>query len=134
MKSWTYLFCLIFMCFAHAASAIPLAASDDAGFRGENFVIVLTDPTPDKLDLWTLVPTKGAVEASSFSSPNTKVSSDLMRVWLSIRDNAPFGDTLATFQCHDVGNNLGCIDYLFDPVTAKITVPRTSRIPLPATL
>lgn len=160
MKSFTYLFCLIFMCFAHAASAIPLAASDDAGFRGQSVVIMLTDPTPvdlyalwfhilfdpnvltfnetlsSSLDLPTFVPTTGAVEvfSSSFGPPITNVSTELMQAWFTIRDNAPFGETSVTFQCHDVGNNLGCVDYPFDPVSAKITVLRSSQIPLPATL
>lgn len=161
MKPFNYVFSLIFMFFVQSAGAIPLTASDDAGYRGDSVVSALTDPSPVNLDsLWldilfdeNVVDFSGVSSSSlniftldtanaatgmvfvGLSAPNTinSVSTELLQAAFTIRNGAPFGDTLVTFRCHDQGQGLGCFDYPFDPVTAKITVLRSAQIPLPAT-
>lgn len=161
MKPFNYALSLIFMFFAQSAGAIPLTASDDSGYRGDGVVSVLTEPNPDNLDsIWLdILFDENALDFTGLTSPildiftldtadaatgkvlvglsapitRNSVSTELLQAAFTIRNGAPFGDTLVTFQCHDQGQGVGCFDYPFDPVTAKISVLRSAQIPLPAT-
>ncbi len=161
MKPFNYVFSLIFMFFVQSAGAIPLTASDDAGYRGDSVVSVLTEPNPVDLNaIWLDILFDASVlEFNNLLSNTLDVltvdlanvgtgtvtavlaapitinsgSTEMLQALFAIRAAAPFGDTLVTFRCHDEQTGFGCIDYPFDPVTAKITVLRSAQIPLPAT-
>lgn len=173
MKPFNYFLGLLFVLLSQAASAIPLTATGDTGYRGDPVNAVLSEPNPAGLDsVWIDI-----LFNPAHLTYNSMVSGDLANFWLAIDDanaasglvsvgiasqastinsgsgslidvaftifaNAPFGDTLVTFQCHaydylDQNNNwaFGCFDYDFPPVQAAITVlPQPVQVPLPATL